>query len=384
MLDWTMKELPQDVVIYIFVMLPVKSLLRFKCTCKTFCHIIKSSTFINLHLNHTTNFNDELVLLKRSFETDEYNFYKSILSFLFAKEDYDFKPISPDVEIPHLTTTAACICHRLIGPCNGLIVLTDSLTTIVFNPATLKYRLIPPCPFGIPRGFRRSISGIGFGFDSDANNYKVVRLSEVYKEPCDKEMKVDIYDFSVDSWRELLGQDVPFVFWFPCAEILYKRNFHWFAFADDVVILCFDMNTEKFHNMGMPDACHFADGKSYGLVILFKCMTLICYPDPMPSSPTEKLTDIWIMKEYGEKESWIKRCSIRLLPESPLAVWKDEILLLHSKMGHLIAYDLNSNEVQELDLHGYPESFRIIIYRESLTAIPRNNDCIELQNFRCS
>nr|BAQ19001.1 S19-locus linked F-box protein 1 [Petunia axillaris subsp. axillaris] len=382
MLDGTRKELPRDVVIYILVMLPVKSLLRFKCSCKTFRNIIKSATFISLHLNHTTNFKDELVLLKRSFKTDEYNFYKSILSFLFSKDDYDFKPISPDVEIPHLTTTSACVFHRLIGPCNGLIALTDSLTTILFNPTTRYYRLIPPCPFGIPRGFRRSISGIGFGFDSDANDYKVIRLSEVYKEPCDKDMKVDIYDFSVDSWRELLGQDVPFVFWLPCAEILYKRNVHWFAFADDVVILCFDMSTEKFNNMSMPDPCHFYDGKCYGLVILCKSLTLICYPDPMSSNPTEYLTDIWIMKKYGEKESWKKRCSIRLLPiESPLAVWKDEILLLQSKMGHLIAYDLNSNNVRELDLHGYPESLRIIIYRESLTAIPRNKDCIELQNF---
>nr|BAQ19002.1 S19-locus linked F-box protein 2 [Petunia axillaris subsp. axillaris] len=383
MLDGTMKELPHDVMIYILVMLPVKSLLRFKCSCKTFCNIIKSATFINLHLNHTTNFKDELVLLKRSFKTDEYNFYKSILSFLSSKEDYDFTPISPDVEIPHLTTTSACVFHQLIGPCNGLIALTDSLTTILFNPTTRYYRLIPPCPFGIPRGFRRSISGFGFGFDSNANDYKVVRISEVYKYHYDKDMKVDIYDVSVDSWRELnlLGQKLPIVLWFPCSEILYKRNVHWFAVADDVVILCFDFSTELFKNIEMPNA-HDIDGMSYGLVILYKFLTLICYHYPMFTEPTEDLVDIWIMKEYGQKESWIKRFSVNLLPiESPLAVWKDELLLLQTRSGQLFTYDLNSDEVKELNLHGCPESLRVVVYKESLTLIPRNDGGAEVQPF---
>lgn len=185
-----MKELPEDLVIYIILMLPVKSLLRFKCSCITFCNIIKSSTFINLHLNRTSSAKDELILFKRSFKQEEPNLHKNVMSFLFSEDAFSLKPISPDVEIPYLTTTNASVFHQLIGPCNGLIALTDSLTIILFNPTTRNYRLIPPCPFGIPQGFRRSISGVGFGFDSIANDYKFVRISEVYKDPCEKDMKV--------------------------------------------------------------------------------------------------------------------------------------------------------------------------------------------------
>ncbi|XP_059289152.1 F-box protein CPR1-like [Lycium ferocissimum] len=382
MVDIIMKEMPEDLVIYILLMLPVKSLLRFKCICTTFCNMINSSTFINLHLNRTTNAKDELIILKRSFKQDEPNLYKSVLSFFSGDDANDLKPISPDADVPYLTTTSACVFHQLVGPSNGLIALTDSLTTILLNPTTRKYRTIPPCPFGIPHGFRRSISGLGFGFDSIANDYKFVRISEVYKDPCDKDMKVEVYDMSIDSWRELNDQQLPMVFWSPCSEIVYKSNFHWFAIADDTVILCFGMSTETFYYMEIPDTCHWFDGKCYGLVILFKSMTLICYPDPMSTNPTENLMDIWIMREYNKKESWIKICSIGPLSiESPLTVWKDDVLLLQNKSGHLMAYDVNFDEVKELNLHGFPASLRVIVYKESLTPIPRNGDSTEVKQF---
>nr|ABR18782.1 class S F-box protein [Nicotiana alata] len=382
MVDGIMKELPEDLVIYVILMLPVKSLLRLKSSCITFCNIIKSSTFINLHLNRTTNGKDELILFKRSFKQEEPNLHKNVLSFLLSEDTFNLKPISPDVEIPHLTNTNASVFHQLIGPCNGLIALTDSLTTILFNPTTRIYRLIPPCPFGTPPGFRRSISGIGFGFDSIANDYKFVRISEVYKDPCEKDMKVEVFDMCTDTWRELHGQQLPMAFWTPCSEIIYNCAFHWFATADDVVILCFDMCAEKFYNMETPGTCHWFDGKCYGLVILYKSLTLICYPDPMSTDPTEDLMDIWIMKEYGKKESWIKKCSIGPLPiESPLAVWKDDLLLFQTKSGYLIAYDLNSDEVKEFNSHGFPTSLRVIVYKESLTPIPRNGDGTVVQLF---
>ncbi|KAI8027029.1 F-box protein [Camellia lanceoleosa] len=48
-------SLPRDIIFDILNHLPVKSLLRFKCICKTFCQLISSPTFISSHLLHHPN-----------------------------------------------------------------------------------------------------------------------------------------------------------------------------------------------------------------------------------------------------------------------------------------------------------------------------------------
>lgn len=47
--------LPEDVIIKILSLLPVKTLLQFKCVCESRYGIITSSNFISLHLNNHYN-----------------------------------------------------------------------------------------------------------------------------------------------------------------------------------------------------------------------------------------------------------------------------------------------------------------------------------------
>lgn len=113
-----------------------------------------------------------------------------------------------------------------------------------------------------------------------------------------------------------MGQQLPNVHWFPC--LLYKGAFHWYAYADTKVILCFNMTTETFWNIRMPDTCHFYDGKRCSLVVLDDSLTLICYPGRRTEiDPIEDLTDIWIVKEYGVNESWIKKYKLGLFILKP-------------------------------------------------------------------
>nr|AIK66473.1 S5-locus F-box type-15 protein [Petunia integrifolia subsp. inflata] len=382
--DEIVEKLPKDVVIYIFLMVPVKSLVRFKCVSKVWYTLIQSSTFINLHFNRTTvTTKDEYMLVKRSFK-EESNRFRSVMSFLSGGlDDDDLYPVSPDLDVPYLTTTNSCTFHRIMGPCNGLIVLTDKITTVLFNPATRSYRLLQPGRFGCPVGFHRSINGVGFGFDSIANSYKIVRIAEVNGEPpfycyTMREWKVEIYESSVDAWREQdqVYRQLPNVFWYPCFEMFYKGASHWFAHANTMVILCFDMITETFRRMKFPNTCHFQDENCYSLVLLNDSLTLICYPYPEKVVEHEKdFMEIWIMMEYGVDESWIKKYSITPLSiETSLAVWKDHLLLLESRSGSLISYDLNTGEVKQLNLHCWPTSFRIVVYKESLTLIPEERE----------
>ncbi|XP_016457162.1 F-box protein CPR1-like [Nicotiana tabacum] len=380
MVHGIMKKLLEDVFIYILLKLPVKSIMRFKCISKTWYILMQSSTFINLHLNRSTKAKDELILFKRSFQEDPFQ-HKTILSFLFGVDDGYLYPVSPDLDVPYLESTFSSTYDQFIGPCQGLIALINIVDTVLFNPATRNYRLVPPCPFGVPQGFRRYVDGVGFGFDSIANDYKVIRISEVYndppyRDPFTREVKVEVYDMSTDSWREMehVNQEMPRVYWAPCSLVFYNSACHWLAIApkDKMTILCFDMSTETFNNINMPNTCNSYNGPCYGLVVLDESITMIRYPNTNPEyDAAQDLMQIWIMKRYGVYESWIKKYTIRPLPiESPLAIWKDRMMLLQSRKCFLISYDPKFDKVKELYLHGCPRSLRAISYRESLIQIP--------------
>nr|BAQ19003.1 S19-locus linked F-box protein 3 [Petunia axillaris subsp. axillaris] len=387
-----MNKLAQDMVVNILLRLPVKSLMRFKCVIKTYYSLIQSSSFINLQLNRVTTDKDELVLFKRSFEEDIHR-HKTILSFLSSSDvDSSLNPISPDLDVPRMTNAYSNNFDQLIGPCKGLIALMNHLVTVLINPSTRNYRLLPSSPFDSPPGFYRSIESVGFGFDSIANDYKVIRILEVYwidhGYPLGGEKKVEIYDLGIDSWRELdhVDQQFPQLHWLPCSQMFYKGACHWIAIplVDPMVILSFDLSTEIFRTIKMPDNCCFSDGPCYSLVLSNDSLTLICYPDPAQVvDPTKDLIDIWIMKDYGVHESWIKKNTIiRLRIVSPLAVWRESLLLCERKNGILMFYNLCSNEVKDFNLHGSPKSLRAMVYKETLTPIPKGNEkSTEVQKF---
>lgn len=131
--------------------------------------------------------------------------------------------------------------------------------------------------------------------------------------------------------------------------------------------------------MEVPETCASYDQKCYSLVVLDEYLTFICYPNPRrESSLVQETIDIWIMEEYSVNESWIKKYTIRAAPiESPLAVWKDRLLLLQDKSGLLISYDLNYDAVNEFKLDGYPGSLRVIVYKESLIPIPTGSTQVQ-------
>uniref|UniRef100_A0A2P2Q3F2 Uncharacterized protein n=1 Tax=Rhizophora mucronata TaxID=61149 RepID=A0A2P2Q3F2_RHIMU len=66
----------------------------------------------------------------------------------------------------------------------------------------------------------------------------------------------------------------------------------------DYWIVAFDLNDEKFHLLPTPD-------NSHGIIlgVLGGCLSMGCKVE------SENL-EIWMMKEYGVKDSWTKLCSI--------------------------------------------------------------------------
>ncbi|KAK2991679.1 hypothetical protein RJ640_028267 [Escallonia rubra] len=206
--------------------------------------------------------------------------------------------------------------------------------------------------------------------------YKVIRIADLHEEDDDgggyvfHSVNVEIYDLSTDSWREI-DAVVPYVCYFPCSQLLFNGAFYWWAYDHgEEWILSFHISTEVFQRIQLPDVCAFPDGNERAFLVLNESLALLLF-----NSSEQTSFDIWLMTEYGVSESWTKHFTIGPLVqvERPVLFWKDE-LLLEKANGQLVSYDLKSQRLKEIQVYGAQESFRALVYSESLVPIKRGSD----------
>jgi hypothetical protein len=90
---------------------------------------------------------------------------------------------------------------------------------------------------------------------------------------------------------------------------------------------------------------------------------------------TEKIFEIWVMHEYGVKESWTKQFVIGPLLgiQFPLGFAKNDELLLVDSSGQLVSYNSNAQEIKSLQVRGLLQAPQAIVYNESLVSIMGGN-----------
>ncbi|XP_022873942.1 putative F-box protein At3g52320 [Olea europaea var. sylvestris] len=116
------KELPEDLLIEILLMLSVKSLIRFRCVSKTWRELIKSTKFIAMHFECNK---DKIVLICRYVQKEN----QHVIS-LHSNED-SLSQVSTNVRIPYFDERTEL---PILGPCNGLICITNYYTIVLRNP----------------------------------------------------------------------------------------------------------------------------------------------------------------------------------------------------------------------------------------------------------
>lgn len=189
-MSWVLLE---DVVVQFLFVLPVKTLLKCRCVCKTWRAIIDNPSFITKRLNHANLDKTECILVKRFIEQSS----KSVVSFV-SEETLD---VTTNIDVPFLTDKNL----ELLGPCNGIICLSLDGDILLCNPATREFKALPPCINNYLPGLLINELDVGFGFDQHLNDYKVVRIVELfYDDPfIHHDVKAEIYNLSTDSWRSL-------------------------------------------------------------------------------------------------------------------------------------------------------------------------------------
>jgi hypothetical protein len=221
---------------------------------------------------------------------------------------------------------------------NGTLCLykdwCNHTTTMLWNPATGEFLLIPPSlqPYGVSN-IEINLPPQGFGYNSVTEDYKVIRNVEYPKDFIgdwiylpnkgdpfwetdvhelhmnddfweEQEFIVDrydpfweIYSLKSNSWRKLDGVDMPI----PSpgrSHVNLNEFFHWLSLEDDMV--SFDFSKEIFYETALPSYSNVTHNLVESNLVVLNGSVSLFY--------NYHLTyfQIWFLGELGVKESWTK------------------------------------------------------------------------------
>lgn len=370
-------NLPEELVAEILLKLPVKSLLRFKCVCKSWYALIKGANFVNQHLCYAnTSSSGSLIFMLYDAASRKYGI--SLVS------DETLKSVpSAQLKLPPSCEKLANWgdLFTFLGPVNGIYCIYDEYSDVVlWNPSTKEFRHLPPTDQpNIPRGELSAGVNTGFGFDPKTNDYKVIRImTYCYEKYIDgpRFHRAELYTLSTDAWSELdpllpcqiTGLDIH--------NGYLSGAYHWLAYDNTRkkdLVLSFDMADEVFGTFLRPAAFE-EDSFAEELLVIKGSLTLISYDHKEIGT----CFVIWVMKEYAVEESWTKLASIGPFSECliPVGCGKKHEVFLRTAISNevcLIRYDAKSRELAKFQLGkvtgGSVICFHAVIYMESLVSI---------------
>ncbi|CAA0813308.1 Unknown protein [Striga hermonthica] len=300
-------------------------------------------------------------------------------------ERYDFVLDNNDSVTPHscleFPFTSINPFFTIVGACNGLICLSDDRvyytpTIILWNPLLRKSVLLPkPDPIHSCCGtFSQSL---GFGFDPVSTDYKVIRIAYADHISVRRPL-VELYELSNHEWRDLSYLALDHVIYSKSRSAYVNGATHWVARHGDSydLVLSFHMSNEVFRDILLP--CSLTDDDLVGgkdLLVLNDSLALIL----SSVSGGEPSFCVWVMKEYGVRESWSKHLSfdLRSLGERlvrPLWVRKGGGILAVSEAGRLICFNHDGGKekdeeiIKDIGVGGSrPEYYRRSIHVDSYT-----------------
>ncbi|KAK4588571.1 hypothetical protein RGQ29_019541 [Quercus rubra] len=370
---------PSDVISDILYQLPVKTLVRFRCVSKRWCSQIDGPDFIKLQLRHSLATQTNLhVILKKW--------------YLYMVE---YESLQPAIELSAPLKVIWGITE-VFGSCNGLVAVCNSENEMaLWNPSTRKSQRLPFEPVEHPGGVElRRFAFYGFGCDPISEDYKVVRMVQFVAQDDEGDLvgddedgffyaEVKVYSMKSNSWRKI--NDLPYYvrFLFQLNYLLfYRRGYgvfacsavHWVASVGLglYLIVAFDLGVEKFQNVPLPGVVDNGFEMDVGVLEGRLCIIL---------NYRHVYVDIWVMKEYGVKESWTKLFKVSadsslkrpLGHIVPLAYSKsgDKVLLAVEKRK-LFWYNIRKRRAEKVRIEGAPKSFGADFYMESLVPVGRD------------
>ncbi|KAF8409673.1 hypothetical protein HHK36_005752 [Tetracentron sinense] len=373
-----MESLPREIAIDILSRLPITSLMQFKCVCRAWRLLAQDPRLPIMHLALSTENNPCLILhcdypIRNQLyfvEIDATNGYTEAV----RKIKTPFGSVMPEFDIA--------------GSSNGLLCLSDALycdPVHIYNPFTGYYIELPKL-----NQYTDQEVVFEFGFHLELKVYKVVRIvyTGLLGRAGYKKSVVQVFTLGTNTWRN--RGHVPYqIDRRRPSEALVNGALHWVTrrrrVALSQLIVSFDLADEEFREVPRPE-CGGLDKCTYHLVVLGGCLSAAVYC-------TDGRIEVWVMKDYNVKESWIKEFTVgsyvpvglnQDVDRPPFSIWKNGLsgrlvrllcllkngdILLEYKSKALVSYDPERQDFKDLTIRRLPNWFQTFIHVGSLISV---------------
>jgi len=313
--------LPFDVLPEILCRLPVKLLGRLRCLCKFFNSLISDPKFARKHLHLSTKRHHLMVKSRNNMGECVHCDYPITSIFSTSSVVTQTQLYAPGYNY----ALALCSCDGIF--CGTL----KPGCYFLWNPSIRKFKLLPPLE-NPQRSFSFSVS---FGYDHFIDNYKVIVVSS--------KNEVNVNTLGTDYWTTI--EHIPYNYHILGPGIFVSGTVNWFAMDRSVskhVLLSLDLEKLSSQNLWLPDLEH--ENYSWTLAVLRDCLCVF--------ASSGIYWDVWIMKEYGNKESWTKLYTIPNMQDrgleaySALYISEDDQLLVQ-------CYELEDEREDDMKLVVY-------------------------------
>ncbi|XP_021609135.1 F-box protein CPR1 [Manihot esculenta] len=241
-----------DLFMEILCLLPVETLLRFRCLSKTCRFCIDTPEFINLHLNRSIKTNTNRNIIIHELEPKG-----SIYMINLDSLKSDRCPVELHM---HRHGSDLQFYGDVVGSCNGLLPVYNGEGMVLWNPATRKHKTLPRF-WGHCYGDYKML--LGFGYDAINDDYKVIVMIQHYME---NNIRVLVYSLKLNSLtrvENLLGYSIIRTFrinadsYNKLGGVLVGGSLHWVVNLkgniEDRVILAFGVVDEKLSELPKPE-----------------------------------------------------------------------------------------------------------------------------------
>ncbi|XP_061341819.1 F-box/kelch-repeat protein At3g23880-like [Gastrolobium bilobum] len=381
--------LPDELIVEILLRLPVRSLLRFKCVCKSWLTFISDPQFAKSQFDLATP--THRLFLEPA--------YPPLVVPIDTEASLHDDSAIVHLTVPHtLFPSLHSYYLQIYGSCRGFILLryVNYDNIFLWNPSTGAQKLLPYPHQLVPR-YREEFL-YGFGYDSSTDDYLIV----IWVWHTDWKSDIHFFSFKTNSWNKTEGINFPHgdyleeIFRF---GLLLNGALHWLAYPNGSVIhntiVAFDLTERSLLEIPLPHNLTMAMmAECYNLVVIGGCLSL-CNELSME---TGAMVNIWTMKEYKVQSSWTTTrvsytCDIgdNFSPLwftedgtwdlfSPLWFTKGGDIVVGSKFsgvlmklndkGELLEYHTHSPFLEVVEDRRHSPFLITAMYRESLLSLP--------------
>lgn len=308
-------SLPEEIVFDILTRLPVKSIYRFKCVCKSWLSTVSTSKFIDSHFDRYRSHPKLLISIWTSGEA-LFDGEESRESFFIAdRQDAELEKKEPLI-LRHRVTLPVEDVHTSDSlPVTGLSLSICSPDLIVITNPITKGSVAFPRAFPEQDGCRRSVC---FGFDPVDGKHKIVESQLIIKESTFSVERMEHRVLAVSdsgNWRSV--EEGPIVQYNSKQEVCVNGVIYYPAVVDyyhsaattkkEQCIVAFNVRSEKFKvaTLSITGRSSYSPNP-YRYVEFEGKLAIVDYPYSNKNGDVEGIVpalDLWVLEDF-ENQVW--------------------------------------------------------------------------------